>query len=145
MLLECNLWMALESQRTKGTAEEDIRLRSNFPSSAGFSKTNLTKLFLNKESSLGALYRHKSSKQQITTLPFHCLYQGEYPRLHQEWQDCLSSKNWSLFFCLSCGGDHSCGGICFTIFYYHPPIGLGPLALSPLPPPPLWHQEALCR
>jgi len=25
-VLECNLWMGLESQRTKGTAEEDIRL-----------------------------------------------------------------------------------------------------------------------
>src|SRR6266404_272859 len=57
----------------------------------------------------------------------------------------LPGKNWSLFFCLSFGGDHSCGGICFTLFYYHPPIGLGPLASSPLPPPPLWHQEALCR
>src|SRR6266404_9768689 len=31
-------------------------------------KTNLTKLFLNKESSLGALYRHKYSKQQITDI-----------------------------------------------------------------------------
>src|SRR6266404_3639412 len=42
-------------------------------------------------------------------------------------------------------GDHSCGRICLTIIYHHSPIELGPLASSPLPPPPLWHQEALCR
>ncbi len=44
--------------RTKGTAEEDIRLRSNFHPL--WANNNLTKLFLNKEGSLGALlYRHR--------------------------------------------------------------------------------------
>ena len=65
---------ALESHRTQGDcrggyktilkyckvsyspAEEDIRLRGYFPSSAEY--INMTKLYLNKEMPLGALYRH---------------------------------------------------------------------------------------
>jgi hypothetical protein len=49
---KCDLQGTLED---KGTAEEDIRLRVIFPSSAGYA--NLTKLLPNEETQLGALYR----------------------------------------------------------------------------------------
>ena len=40
-----------------GAAEEDIRLRVLFPSSAGYN--SLTKLLPKEETQLGALYSHK--------------------------------------------------------------------------------------
>ena len=48
---------ALDHRGHKGTAEEDIRLRVLFPSSAGYN--NLTKLLPKEETRLGALYSHK--------------------------------------------------------------------------------------
>ena len=40
----------------KGTAEEELRLRCHFPSSAGY--INLTNLLLNQEPPLGPMYSH---------------------------------------------------------------------------------------
>jgi hypothetical protein len=46
----------------------------------------------------------------------------------------LPSKTGASNAAYPCWGHHSCGGVCLTFICHHSPLGLGPLASSPLPP-----------